>query len=229
MILWVAPSEPKAFKDALKAEGRIVKVSSLSENYGGDVLWTRRGEWWTVQRKTVSDFVASVIDGRLAKELAQMRTVHGGGAGGLVVIEGEVAFQGGMLAGAVGRFGPEVTEQQWQGMVWAVGYQGIAVAYSRGVRGTAAMVERRIAWSEKAREGSLRNRPTATGKWGKATNREYGEHLLQGLPGVGVELAGRLMDKFGKVPWKWEVTEEELMQVDGIGKVKARGLMEALG
>jgi Holliday junction resolvasome RuvABC DNA-binding subunit len=56
-------------------------------------------------------------------------------------------------------------------------------------------------------------------------------HLLQGLEGVGVDLAGKIIDHFGRAPIRWEddVTVEELCKIDGIGKLTAERLIVALG
>jgi len=77
----VAPTEPMT----LKALGT---VSLVPEDYGSDFLWASPVFGLVgVQRKEASDFVASVMDGRLDKELAQMKQlglsrhgrVHSGG------------------------------------------------------------------------------------------------------------------------------------------------------
>jgi len=65
--------------------------------------------------------------------------------------------------------------------------------------------------------------------WGKPGNAEYARHLLMGLPGVGVELADRILKEFGNIPWQWTCTMEDLMRVPGMGKVKAKKIMEVFG
>jgi len=41
---------------------------------------------------------------------------------------------------------------------------------------------------------------------------------------VGPELAERIVEHFGGIPMRWEVAIEELLEVYGIGKVKAEKL-----
>lgn len=195
----------------------------MPERYGCDVLWNVRGEWWGVQRKELGDFIASVLDGRMAKEVGQMKQLplpH-------VVIEGEIKFSGEVLVW--NQWGQEVSKSQWFGMTWSLQFAGVTIGYTRRQQDTAAYVKRMMAWSEKGAHTSMMRRPGPVGKWGKATSREYGEHLLMGLPGVGPELAGRVMDRFGRVPWKWDVTEAELCEVPGVGKQKAKTMLEAFG
>ena len=70
-------------------------------------------------------------------------------------------------------------------------------------------------------------RPGPVSMWGKADNREWQMHLLQGLPGIGVEMAGRVLDELG-MPLQWSVTEEELLRVPGMGPKKVRAALAAV-
>lgn len=53
-------------------------------------------------------------------------------------------------------------------------------------------------------------------------------YLLQGLPDVGPKLALRLLAHFGSVRRVMAATEEELMAVNGVGQVTARKIREIL-
>jgi len=48
--------------------------------------------------------------------------------------------------------------------------------------------------------------------------------IVQGLPNVSATLAQRLLERFGSVKGIADADVEELMQVDGIGKVIAEGI-----
>ncbi len=50
------------------------------------------------------------------------------------------------------------------------------------------------------------------------TKRKRQLFILQGLPGVGPERAGRLLDNFGNVEAAISASSSELQTVDGIGK-----------
>lgn len=218
-MLFVSSTERPAFTRHLPPH----RLSTIPERYGCDVLWNASGEWWGVQRKELGDFIASVLDGRMAKEVGQMKQTplpH-------VVIEGAVKFTNGILQW--NQWGQEVRESQWFGMTWSLQFAGVTIGYTRNQRETASYITRMMSWTEKGKHSSMSRRPGPVGKWGKANSREYGEHLLMGLPSVGPELAGRLLDKFGKVPWKWDVTEAELCEVAGVGKAKAKMMMQAFG
>lgn len=58
---------------------------------------------------------------------------------------------------------------------------------------------------------------------------DLGEYILSGFPGIGPERARAIIECFGTLPLKWTVDEKQLSRVEGIGKVTARKLIEALG
>lgn len=54
------------------------------------------------------------------------------------------------------------------------------------------------------------------------------EYILAGFPGIGPERARAIIECFGTLPLRWTVDEKQLSRVEGIGKVTARKLIEAL-
>lgn len=219
-VLFVSSTEPRKLRNLLPPH----TSSTLPERYGGDIAWPCQGGWFAIQRKAIPDFIASVQDGRLAKEIGQLQqTIMP-----IVILEGRISFGAdGLLA--LGRHGTNVTQKQYRGMVYSLSRLGVTVLHSKDHAGTAAEVAYLMEWSAKERHNSLLRRPGPVGRWGKADNREYQEHLIMGVPGVGPELAGRILDKFGKVPMQWTVDASQLMEVEGIGKMKAAAMLEALG
>jgi Fanconi anemia group M protein len=53
-------------------------------------------------------------------------------------------------------------------------------------------------------------------------------YILQGLPQVGSTVAGRLLEHFGSVSKIMQASIEELMRVEGIGKVSAKKIRDIL-
>lgn len=208
-MIWIAPTEP----DPLKALGQ---VSILPEKFGVDVFWLERGERWGVQRKEVADLRASVDDGRLGKELAQIKSA---GVCGVLAIEGRVNFNpdGIMLK----RYGRVWTREQWWAVQLAAQQEGVWLAHTNNLQETIAFVEMFHKWSQKETHGSLACRPAPKGIWGTtAKDKDWGVHVLTSLPGIGVELAKRIWDEFDGLPWAWKVTRDELLNVKGMGKKK---------
>ena len=195
--------------------------SSLPERYGADLLFVVK-DWGKVgvQRKEQADLISSVRDGRLGKELAQM-----GALGlGVLIVEGRQKWS---------NDGWLVSRHQWSlaqqlGVMFSVQAQGVWVVRTDDIADTASCVLMLKAWLEKGEHSGLRQRPKATGEWGKPSSRDWQKHLLSGFDGIGGGVAEKIIDHFGKVPIQWSVTREELMQVKGLGKTRVEKLMGAL-
>jgi ERCC4-type nuclease len=95
---------------------------------------------------------------------------------------------------------------------------------------TITAIEHLDAWAQKVKHTSLTRRSgPAKSSWGSTTVRHLAQHIMQGFPGVGPELAGRIVDKFEGAPLTFSATYEELLEVEGLGKGKADAMMAALG
>lgn len=145
----------------------------------------------------------------------------------VVVIEGrpQWTMDGLMMADRQSQW----TIAQHRSMVWSLMARGIWVDYTDSLADTAVWLHMFEKWLGKPKHVALDRRPGAVGAWGKPDQREYGVHLLQGLPGVGPELAGRIWDEFGGVPWGWTVDESQLTAVPGIGPKRAQEMLRAIG
>lgn len=217
MTLIIAPTEPAAFKAIADV------VSMAPERMGADALWSSNS-WGMVgvQRKEYRDLVASVADGRLAREVAQMQRL------GLAVlmVEGRVRFaSNGEIVDSYMRW----TRSQHRSLLRSVQAKGIWVEATDNVADTVEAVQDLRRWADKARHNSLDRRPKPAGAWGKASERDFALHLLQGVDGVGPVVAEAILDRFGKVPWAWECSHEDLLAVPGVGPGVAKKLWEALG
>jgi ERCC4-type nuclease len=215
--LLIAPTEPRQLK-------RLGESSIVPEMYGVDVLWGTSAGLCGVQRKEFKDLLASMEDGRLGKEVAQMQgKLHVG----VVVVEGDGVWgTDGQLMDAWKR----VSRHQVRSYLYTVRSSGVWVEVSEDLADTIQVVEGLVKWTRKMRHTSLLSRPGPGQRadWGKANRHEWAVHLLSGFEGVGVGVAENILAHFGKVPLRWEVSEEELRQVKGVGKVRARKLIEAL-
>lgn len=218
---FVAPTEPAQLKAI------ATQISLVSERIGSDVAWW--GQWegepqlWGVQRKELKDLIASVSDGRLAREIAQMK----GLPVPMIIIEGKVQFdtQGNLLWNS---WGQDFTRAQFKGMLWSIMSEGVHIEYSKDINETVELVKLFAKWSMKAKHTSMMRRPGPFSPWGKPGNEDYAIHLLQGFDVLGQQRAKDLVKHFGEVPLRWTVTEKELMEVPGIGKKIAQSLMAAL-
>lgn len=212
----VSPAEPATLREPFT-------VSALPERYGADFLFIANRQWVGIQRKEIKDFLASLYDGRLAKELAQLQSIPYR----VLVIEGNISWtnDGFMLHGS--DYGRKVSRKQWKGLLWSVRAKGVWVEFSDNWIDTLGILGWLEEWFKKSKHNSLDTRPGPDSLWGKPSNRDYQKHLIMGLPGVGVELAERIIDKFG-MPFTWKISKEDLLCIDGIGVKKAEAIWMAL-
>lgn len=212
----VSPAEP----EKLRAVGT---VSSRPEKFGADFLFFAHKQWVGIQRKEISDLIASLADGRLAREVAQMQSLDQR----VLIVEGSVRFtnDGEMMDRP---FGQKLTKKQWKGLLWSVRAKDIWVDYTDDADDTISWLQWFEQWFKRDKHSSLDRRPGPVSLWGNPTNEDYQRHLVMGLPGVGPELADRIVKAFG-VPFGWCISYEDLLTVDGIGAKKAKSIWEAIG
>lgn len=218
MDFLVAPTEPATLRE-------MGATTLLPERYGCDVMWRAHGKWWGVQRKEIKDFIASVLDGRLAKEVGQMR---GRVVMPMVVIEGRPMFsESGMM---LRHYGRPIGKAAYEGMLFSLAHEGVAVMHARDTADTASMIRNLAAWSVKDSHTSLLRRPgpEPVTMWGGAGNEDWAKHLLMGFQGIGPVQAAAIVAHFHGVPLAWMCTEGELRAVKGIGPKRAAVLVAAL-
>jgi ERCC4-type nuclease len=172
------------------------------------------------QRKEQNDLIASVQDGRLAKELSQMVSLNLA----VLIVEGKQQWS---------RDGYLLTARSWTmaqqvGVLLSIQSRGCWLLATDSLDTTANTLTYLEKWLSKANHGGLNNRPKPVGSWGKADSREWGIHLLQSFSGIGPEVAGRIYDTFGGVPLQWTVDEIDLMAVKGVGATRAEKMISSL-
>lgn len=220
---FVSPAErPQPVRD-------LGKFGQLPERYGADVLLMGHNGKQTVkvgiQRKTVEDFLASVEDNRLAKEIQQMRRLDIA----VLVIEGRFRFSAdGQLPRQWGR---QWTQKQIRGILWSMQAEGVWIAEVDNATQFARYVNMLRDWVSKPRHRFGDRRTFAPKElWGSTRdNKDFGTWVLQGLPGIGPEIAERIWDHFGGLPWEWSVSREEMMEVEGVGEKTVEKLWKVMG
>lgn len=212
----ISPTEPASLR-------AIGDTSLKTESFGADVLWYAQGQWVGIQRKRVVDLVASVHDGRWSEQLGKMKQL----GLGVVLIEGRPKWtdDGREMIGVNGR---GLSRPAWRGILWSAREEGLWVDWTENLNDTIRWCQEFEQWTAKASHLSGRSRPGPSSLWGTKDSRDWGMHVLQGFEGVGVELSGRIYDRFDGLPFAWSVTVEELCEVEGIGKKKAQKLIGAL-
>lgn len=199
------------------------KVSTFPEQHGVDFYFVANKCKVGIQRKELKDLIASLEDGRLAKEIMQMTNLDYK----ILIVEGQPKFTAeGNLMGR--DYGSTWTHAQLMGALWSVQLKGLWVQWTTHINNTRQAIELLELWFKKERHDSLERRPGPVSIWGsKPTDEEYGSYVLQSLPGVGPELAKRIFKRYG-LPLEWTVTAEDLADIPGIGKAKATKMIKAI-
>jgi len=215
-IVLVSPTEPLLLR-------QLGTVSPLPESRGADYLIpTAQGFLVGLQRKTISDLVQSLHDGRLHEGLTKMTQLPIR----ILVIEGRPMWSDtGEMLGTRGR---GVSLGGWWGIMCSVQARGIWVLTTGSLDETGVLLSYLPMWFAKPRHAIMDNRHGPVSPWGHASSRDWALHVLQGFEGIGPEVAGAIYDHFGGLPLRWTVTEKDLLQVKGIGKGRARKLLAAL-
>jgi ERCC4-related helicase/ERCC4-type nuclease len=163
-----------------------------------------------VERKTVDDFLDSLVDGRLFAQARQLIAYPRP----IMIIEGE---------------GLTTTRNIPRGSVFAALAAlttdfGISVLTTIDSDDTAALL---VSIAKREQTEPRRDAPLRLGK-AAMNDRDRRLFLLEGLPGVSAVLARRLLGHFGTVEAVTNASEEELLKVNGIGRKTATEIRRIL-
>jgi ERCC4-type nuclease len=213
--MFIAPTEPPQ----LRALG---VCTLMPEQYGVDIMWNSELGLIGIQRKVFpGDFLASVHDGRLNKEYQQMKALDVA----ILLLEGRDHWttEGQLIRDRNGKR-TSWSRTQHRNYLASVQLRGIQLATTESLPDTINYIGDMRVWTNKGEHHGLDIRPAAKGDgWGKVTNADYQRHLIQGLPGIGPKQAEALLQHLGMI-FSLRVTEEELMEVPGIGRRRATAI-----
>ncbi len=214
----ISPTEPQRLRE-------LGTTSSAPEKHGADFLIMGKTYRIGVQRKQFpGDLLASLADGRLYSQLPYLSELEQA----VVLIEGYGSWtEDGELIG-LNDF-HKFTLGQMYALFSTIMFEfGIPVYQVKNIAATEDFLITLEGWASKTKHSSLKTRPGPTGSsWG-TSERHFAQHIIQGFPGVGPELAERIINHFDGVPLAWTATIMELMEVPGIGKKKAIAIIESL-
>jgi len=164
------------------------------------------------ERKTIADFSASIVDGRLFAQACRMAesSFHP-----VFLIEGSV--KGNNMSG--------VNREAIQGSVITLSlFLNIPCFRSFDVRETANLIRYTGQQLQRNRNGGVYRhgyRPK------RRRNRQL--FVLQGLPGIGPARAERLLEKFGSIEAVFCADAEALSRVKGLGRRTAEAIRDLVG
>jgi Fanconi anemia group M protein len=195
-----------AVERGLRERGVELEVGRLEV---GDFVLSERV---AVERKSVRDFVRSVVDGRLEDQARRLRERY---ERPLLILEGEEDPE------ELGKLHPHAVQGALLHLVMDL---GIPVLRSRDGSQTATLLWLLARRERKEGVGPPRLR-TKRGGLPLPLQQRF---VVEGLPGVSSVLAERLLRRFGTVEGVMRASEGELREVRGIGEVKARRIRELL-
>ena len=179
------------------------------------LAYTQRGPIVAERKRFPGDFIASVQDGRFAKECAAMREAsqwpH-------IIKEGRGTYtKDGYL-----RSGPRIlnwTRKSVRNMVRSLELvEGCRVEETRSIRDTADRLHEIADYFDAQHHGSFRARTRLVSDWPAPTYQERYRYWLMGLPEISAVRADKLAAKFTCPMAICIASEESLMEVPGIGK-----------
>ena len=167
---------------------------------------------YAIERKTVKDFLSSLYSGRLFDQAYRLGQAY---KFPLMIVEGDLhsvlresrnpkAFWGALV-------------------VLSFGY-GLRIFFTGNTEETADLIAILSKHPPKPR-----SRPAVVVKKPKLSDVREGQIvLLQGLPGIGVQLAEQLLERFGNLRRIFLATESELHHRGGLGKAKSARIVSLL-
>jgi len=198
VVIYVDSREMKSeVSKKLFEKGAIVKMQNLDV---GDYVLSDRV---AVERKTVDDFVDSIIKRTLFDQLLRLRRTY---AKPILIIEGNGLYK---------RLSPNAV----RGALVAIAVDfGIPIIQTANAEETAEIL---IAIAKREQEGKDRTVSPHVGKT-KLTLKEQMEYVVSAISNIGPVLARNLLEHFQTIERIATASESELMKVPKIGKKIAR-------
>ncbi|MDG6220348.1 MAG: DEAD/DEAH box helicase [Candidatus Thermoplasmatota archaeon] len=163
-----------------------------------------------VERKEVADFLTSLMDGRLFSQMADLSKAY---MQPVLILEGEGLFQK-----------KNVSKQSIYGALASIGADFRIPVYStKGPEDTADFIYAMASRGRKAQ--GRKDHPHRHGKPGTSNVRDSQLFIVEGLPGVSSVAARKLLEHFGSVEKIFSASQEELMEVKGIGQKTASNIV----
>ncbi len=189
----------------LTLKGVYIEPQQLA--IGDYILSSRLG----VERKNVDDFLESLINGKLFKQITQLRGTY---SRPLLIIEGEnLLTKRNISHNAI--FGSLASI--------SVDY-GIPVLTTKDAFETADLLKI-IAKREQREE---KKEVAVRGEKPQMSIKERQQFIIEGLPNVSSVIAKRLLSHFGSVRQIVNASEEQLLEIKGIGKNIASDIIKLL-
>jgi ERCC4-related helicase len=189
----------------LTANGTYVEPQQL--DVGDYVLSSRIG----VERKSVDDFLESLIDGKLFRQITQLRDAY---PRPVLILEGENLLTK-----------RNISHKAIFGSLASINVDfGVPVITTKDSAETADLLQVMAKREQKVDKKTVSIREEKT----SMSLKERQQFVIEGLPNVSAILAKRLLDRFGSIRDITNASEEELREVKGVGKNTSSEILELL-
>lgn len=220
-------TSPSEVKLAEKLKDSAV-VSPLPEEKGADILaYTKQGLLGVQLKEIPNDFLASITDGRLARETSLLPKSC---KFSLLLLRGQFKYwPDGRVA--IGRKEPSrFTKAQIHGILFDVRYvKGIDFDYVEDMDEVVFYLRALTNWLNSGKHLSLFSRPGGQkGTWIIPSAEETHSWILQGFEGIGPALADSIIERFGRIPLAWTCSLEELIKVPRLSAKRAKIIWKSL-
>jgi Fanconi anemia group M protein len=166
-----------------------------------------------IERKTVSDFVQSMIDRRIFRQVAEMKECF---EKPVLIIEGDSSR---MFSER------DIHPNAIRGALASIAIDHrIPIIWTSDARETAEQ----IYWIARREQSEEKRTVAIRCPEKKKTTSDHQEFLIAGLPDINTKLGRNLLKKFKTPKRVFSAKPEHLMKVEGIGEVKARKIWELL-
>ena len=188
----------------MERAGIDVKIGKIT--YGDYIINDRV----TIERKTSTDFLVSIIDGRLFRQAARLKS--------------NVIYPFFLIEGNPFRTNLKVSRSAIKGALLSIKtIFYLPIVYSRTIEDSVdvmRLMAQQIAKHQNALQLRGGYRPR------RLSSRQL--FILQGFPGIGPQLAKRLLNRFGSIAEIMTAAPESLREVDGIGTITAKKIREII-
>lgn len=169
------------------------------------------------ERKTLSDFIVSIKDGRLFRQVYSIMDIK---LPYILILEG--------LKSSIKKSG--MSRQAVQGALTHLSvFLGIPILRSKNLEETIGLIMMDGKQLEKDDTIEIRRIYHKSRKARKASFDTLKMQLLLNLPGVGNKTALNLLKQFGSIKQIANCTEKDLQKVEGIGKKTAQEILRVFG
>jgi len=216
MPIIVDSREPRALYDNIK---KLLPDTQRATLQAGDYMWESPILGLVlIERKEVSDLVASVISNGLTEQARKMAAVA---KMSILLIEGWMTCT---YDGSI-RTKSKVWRVRWnylQNYLLGIQSHGFYLDYSPNQTMTVRRIVSLHEWSNREEHESLRGISIPPGA-------KYDPlKILSSFPGFNIVLADRMWKQFGTLRNIFNADWKKLIEVDGIGDVKAKSFTEVL-